>query len=352
MHLAKRAALAAAVLCLSAGLTACKKKESEAKKDEPAAKADDKGSGSGSGSASGTPDKPADTKADALAGFKGAMAEVKAGAVEGIGGGGGMGGIAGKLGGLFGGGAAKTAAPAEPGAQDGDRHAMGAGQDPSANAAAEAPPAAAAAELKFPPAGQPGGGCDKVTERLMIIIDQMMERELGELTAEQKAAAASEIKAQMDSVEGEVMKMCTDQNWSQELKDCALTAMSEADFDKCDQYAPEELQDPPVADEDGDGEYEPGEDYPEAPAQPLAAWTGGDDCKAVGDRMVQLTMAQVGELPDEYKAQVEQELAESATQLATMCTEGNWSAEVRKCFLAAGTIDVAGECFGQLGGGM
>lgn len=338
MHLAKRATLVAAVLFVSAGLTSCKKQEKDAeKKTDPVVTAGSgTGTGSGSGSGTGTGSgSAAPIATEALKGFKGAMAQVTPSTTGGLGA---------KLGGLFGGGVKEdaAAAPAAAGDQAPGRHAMGKGQDPSAVAEPAAPPTTDGPKLTFPPAGARGGDCAAVTDRIMIIVEQMMAAELGSLTAEQKAAAKSEIDSQMASVRDEFMKMCTDQSWSQELKDCALTAMSEAEFEKCDQYAPPETEE----------ELEPGEDYPAEPAKPVPAWTGGDDCKAVGDRMMQLATAQVGDIPAESRAEYDKSIAESAVEITNMCASGQWSESVRKCVLQAPTIDAAGECLSQVGGGM
>jgi len=347
MHLAKRAALAAAVLVLSAGPTACKKKDAEKKADPTVTP--DKGSGSasgtGTGSASGDVKAEAKPAEAALLGFKGAMAVAGGKGPES---GGGMG-IGAKLGGLFGGGTSAAMAdshkldkagptsiePGEPVSPDHEGDDVKGGPAPS--------PAAA---IKFPPAGQAGGDCAAVTDRLIIIISAMMNGEMGELTDEQKGAAKTEVDAQMAEMKAMVMTMCTDQAWSQELKDCALAAMSEADLDACEQYAPDDLKhEEPVED------YEPGEDYPAEPPKPVPAWTGGDSCKDVGDRLVQLATAQMGDLPTEAVDEMASSLQEAAEQVKVMCEDGKWSDSVRTCILTAPNIDATGECMAGIAGG-
>jgi hypothetical protein len=352
MKLAKGAALAAALLVISVGGTACKKKDA-GKKQDPAAKTE--GSGSASASGSGSAAATTEKKKDPLMGMKGAMASAnvggKAGAVGGMGlGGGGMG-IGAKLGGLFGGGAKEAAAAPAPGAEPTEVHKTGKGgpdpDDEKIEAGDEEP--AEHVAVKFPPPGQAGGDCAAVTDRLMIVLTQMMQGEMGELTEEQKGAAAKEVEAQMTEMRTQLLTMCTDQKWPQELKDCALTAMSEEDLDGCDKYVPEGMDDGDSDDGDGDGDYEPGEDYPAEPAKPVPAWTGGDDCQAVGDRMIQLATAQMGaEAEGEGAAEMAASLKEAAAELVTMCTDGKWPDDVRKCVLAAPTIDDAGECLSKI----
>jgi hypothetical protein len=276
-------------LALAAAVTGCKKDEKK-----PAAKVAD--------AAAAKPAAPPPEAAAAISGFKSVAAS------SGGGGGGAFGGIGGKLGDLFGGGAAPAAAAAPAEADD---------------MPAEAPPS-----FTFPPAAPKGGDCDAVAERLVLVIKAYIAAEMNEMTPEEQQMARGMIDSMVADMRPEMLSMCKDEGWSQELRDCALTATSVADFEACDKLAPPEPAAAPP------------------PSKPVPAWSGGKECKDVGARLKQLTLAtaDTGDLPP---GTVEQ-LDDYAAQLTAACTEGQWSEAARTCMVNAPTLDDIGNCFGAL----
>lgn len=274
----------AVVLCTAA----CKKDEK--KKEEPApaeAKKEEV-------------EKPATPPPEAAAALSGFQAAAKADPPKS----GRIAGLGGKLGGLFGGGGG--ARPAE------------------ADSIGRSPPP----DAKFPPPAAKGGDCDAVADRLMLVIDAFIEAEMKGLTAEEQAVLRGMIDGERAGMLTQLLAMCNDEKWSQELRDCALTATSLDAFDACEQFAPA------------------GSTLADPPGQP--AWTGGDSCKDVGLRLTQLAIVSMGDLDPAVKAEMDQALAESARQMEETCTTGNWNAEVRKCMVSAATIDDVTPCFEKL----
>jgi hypothetical protein len=191
---------------------------------------------------------------------------------------------------------------------------------------------AAASATELPPPAARGGDCDSVADRLMLVMKAYVEGQLTALTDEEREAAKGMIDGELAGMRPQLLAMCTDEKWSQELRDCALTAASMDAFDACGQFAPAGSA---LA--------------AEAPATPAPAWTGGDSCKDVGLRLTQLATVSMGGLDPAMKAEMEQALAESAKQMEEACTTGNWNAEVRKCMVDAAAIDDVTPCFEKLG---
>ena len=328
MQLAKRLALVVALVCV--GSVGCKKE----KKDQPSEKKDEKkeatgsGSGSGTGSGTGSGSATAETKdpaaTQAIRGFAAIAATEKAGQTAGEMGGGGF---AGTLGGLFGGGGGAEAAAAPVAADKPTGEAVaadvGEGDQPAETGTGSE------FDIEFPPPGEKGGDCNAVTDRLMIIIDRMIAKQLGTLSEEERKMAAGMMEEQMKTMRDEVLKMCVDQKWSQELKDCALTASDAKSFQDCEKYAPQDT----AATVDT--------------AEPVAvpAYSGGTECKDVGERLRQLTLAMVGDVPPEAKAEVDKALDEQAAQITTECQNSQWPEAWRACVVKADSIDAATACF-------
>ena len=191
---------------------------------------------------------------------------------------------------------------------------------------------AAASATELPPPAARGGDCDSVADRLMLVMKAYVEAKLASLPAEDRAAAKGMIDGELAGMRPQLLAMCTGEKWSQELRDCALTAASIDAFDACGQFAPA-------------GSALAAED----PATPAPAWTGGDSCKDVGLRLTQLAAVSMGGLDPAMKSEMERALAESAKQTEEACTTGNWNAEVRTCMVAAATIDDVTPCFEKLG---
>jgi hypothetical protein len=185
-------------------------------------------------------------------------------------------------------------------------------------------------DTRFPPPAPKGGDCDAVADRVMLMVDAYIAAEMKQLSPEEQAMAKSVMSADVAGVRGQLVTMCRDEQWSQELRDCTLTATSVAELDGCERHAPAGAA-------------------ATAEAAPPPAWTGGDSCKDVGLRLTQLAMVSMGEVDPAIKAEMEQALAESARQMEEACTTGNWNAEVRACMVAAATIDDVTPCFEKLG---
>lgn len=353
MKLVTRVALGAALV---AALAACKKDD---KKSEPAAK---------EGTAAATAAKPAEDKpaepakgTEAMAALKGAMAKADAPkqAMPGLGlassgGGGGMGGIGAALGGLFGGGGgARAAAPAAPSAPGAPAAPAAPGEEAKGAQADEAaggdiPPEYA--NVKLPPPAPKGGDCEAVATRIQGLVVAVMEIELAKLGDEERKLAEGQIQGMVGEMKQQMKDMCESQKWPQELKDCVLTAPDMGALQQCEQYVTEEMK---QADMAGGGDEPEAPDEPDEPAVPVAAvpaWTGGDDCKAVGERVMQVAMANAGsDIPEEFKAEMEKAMAEAIGQITSMCTSMSWSAEQRGCFFKAGTMDAMESCFSNIG---
>jgi hypothetical protein len=307
-------ALVAVILCLLA--SGCKKE----KKD--AAKTDEKAEGSGS-AAEVKPPAPAPEAAAAVRGFAALAATETAGKAAGSMGGGGGGGIGGALGGIFGGGRAAEAAPSAPSndtkAPEGEQMA--------------APSEGPDFNIEFPPAGEKGGDCAAVTDRVMVIVTRMVDKEMAKLPDDQRAMAEGVLKEQYAEMRKQFLTMCADQKWSQDLKDCILLATDGTALQACDQYAPKDT----------------GTTAAEPAAEPVAApeYKGGDECSDVAARMRELTLLQVGTVPPEAQAEIDKALDEQAAQIAEMCKSGEWSQEWRHCVSHAATMDAASQCFGS-----
>jgi hypothetical protein len=346
MKLVTRVALCAALV---AGLAACKKDE---KKSEPAAKTDGTATATATGTAA--PTEPAKKEGvEALSAVKGAIAKADQpmGAMPNLGmsggSGGGMGGLGAALGGLFGGGGGAARAAEAPSAPAAPGEEAKAAQPVDDGEGDQPPPEDGVPDefknIKLPPPGAKGGDCSAVADRIKGLVVAMMEQELGKLPADQRGMVQGQMDEMVAEVHGQMKQMCEDQKWPQTLKDCVLTAPDMGALQKCEQYVTEEMK-------NQGGPDEPGE--PEPPTEPVAAapaWTGGDDCTAVGQRVMQLAMLQAGEMPPEVKAEVEKSLQEAIAQIAAVCTEGKWSAEVRGCFFKAGTMEAAEACFQTAG---
>jgi hypothetical protein len=262
----------------------------------------------------------------------------------------GLGGMGAALGGLFGGGGNKAAAaapmadkkdPVDPG-QPTDT-AEPPPDDPNMGGGEENP----FAGITLPPAMAKGGGCQEVADRIEQIIVVMFQAQVGEMDAETKKLVEAQMGDAIPQMKAQMLQMCEAQHWPQELKDCVLTAATPGDLEGCEQYVTEEMKNSEMT--GGiDEPTEPAE--PPPPEQPAPAWSGGDDCGAVGQRIVQLAINQAGDMPDDQKKMMEEAMAEAASQIVDACTQGQWSAEVRTCFLKSGTIQDAEVCFQNVGG--
>lgn len=197
------------------------------------------------------------------------------------------------------------------------------------------------ANIKLPPAAPKGGDCQAVADRLEIVIRAMLETQFGTMDADTRKMVEGQMGSMIPDLKAEMLKMCNEQKWPQELKDCVLVAETADALQGCEQYVTEEMKNSDF------GGGEPPE--PPMPEQPAPAWSGGDDCAAVGQRIAQLAMNQAGELDEESKKMMEEAMAASTAEIVEVCTQGQWSADVRSCFLKAGTIQDAEVCFGNLG---
>ncbi|MCB9559712.1 MAG: hypothetical protein H6709_17975 [Kofleriaceae bacterium] len=214
---------------------------------------------------------------------------------------------------------------------------------------------AAYANVKFPPPGAKGGDCTAVADRVHAIVKAAANAELGDMDANTRKMAEQAMDSELAKVRTQILEMCKAQNWPQVLKDCALTAADMQALQGCEQYVTDEMRAADAAgddagDDDGDV-YDDGDggDDDAPAAKPVPAWTGGDDCQAVGERVAQLAMAQLGDVPAEMKADVEGAMKEAITEVVNTCKAGKWSAEARGCFLKASTIEAAEDCFGKVG---
>jgi hypothetical protein len=170
-----------------------------------------------------------------------------------------------------------------------------------------------------------------MTERLMKIVDKMVAKQMGQLPADQQQMAQGAMKDQMDQLKASIQQQCTEQKWSQELIDCVDGATDGKGIQACEKYAPAQPAQP--------AEPAPTE------AKPVAEWTGGHECKDVGERMRQLTLAQVGDIPDDQKADIDKALDDQVASITKSCTDDAWSDAWRDCIVHAPDMDAVSGCF-------
>lgn len=318
---------------LVAGFAACKKD----KKEDGAAKGTGTAVGTGTGTAagSGTGTGAKVEGGQAMSAIKGAIAMADGKDAPSAGG---LGGMGAALGGLFGGGRPSAAI-----APMGEDKAGNPDQPPPTTIVEgdEQPPTEPTtpdfADVKFPAAGKAGGGCPEVADRIDSIIRAVFTSQIGQLDAETRKMVEAEVEAEIGKVKTQMLEMCTSQSWTQPLKDCLLVAMDMNAVQACEQHMTEAQKNAPAPD-----------DKPSEPAKPVPAWTGGDDCNAVGERITQLAIGQVDLDPDQQKEMMET-MKDATGEIVTACTAGSWSAEVRGCFFKAASINDAEGCFQNAG---
>lgn len=92
---------------------------------------------------------------------------------------------------------------------------------------------------------------------------------------------------------------------------------------------------------------------PTPPAAPVAGASDAD-CDKVASHLMDMAMAQGGaEIPAEYRAQMEEMMAEAKAEVAKMCAT-QFSPEIKQCVLGAKSMDDMNKCealFNQMGGG-
>jgi hypothetical protein len=323
MQLAKRLTLVAAVVWLGAVGGGCKKEEK--KPSEPAAVKKDAGAGSGT---SASAPKPPKAELDGFA----AVAKTEAAGKS-------AGATTGGLGGLFGGGAMAEAEPTGVAQDDSDKDDMPPGpvepdDEPADPVVRE--PEDVAFDIEFPPAAAKGGDCTAVTDRLAIIMQRVIEKQLAGASEEERAAAGPIMAEQMAGMKSTMATMCVDQKWSQELKDCALTATDQASFQACEKYAPKDVG----------GQAEPARN-PASETVAAPAWTGGNACADVASRLRQLTLLQIGTLPADQQGAIDKALDDQVAEVTKACTGDKWPEATRDCIVHASTMDAVGECFAE-----
>jgi hypothetical protein len=206
-------------------------------------------------------------------------------------------------------------------------------------------------DLKLPPPGQAGGDCAAVADRLMGIVIPMIEAQMAEayktMTPEQKAAAEQYLKENFkpEEMKAQFVTMCEQQGWSQELKDCVLTAADVPALEKCESLAPKDTTaaaEPPPAET---------EDYTDDVAAPTATapeWTGGNSCDDVGTRFMELYMLSMGDTstwPKETVDEVKKQLEDGMKQFVQSCKDANFSEAVRSCLVKSTSLDATNECW-------
>ncbi len=323
---------------LVAGLAACKKD----KKDEGAAKGTGTAVGTGTAAGSGTGTAAKVEGGQAMSAIKGAIAMADGKDAPSSGG---LGGMGAALGGLFGGGRPSAAiAPMGEDKQDKPSDPSDPLAPTSVDVGDEQPPTDPGmdmfANVQLPPAGKPGGDCTAVADRVDAIVRAVFTSQVGQLDADTRKMVEAQVEAEIGKVKTQMLEMCTSQNWPTVLKDCLLTAADMTALQGCEQHMTAEMKAGPPSD--------PDEPLP-APATPVPAWSGGDDCNAVGERIAQLAMGQVGDMSPEEKQMMMASMKDAMGEIVTACTAGSWSAEVRGCFFKAASIDDAEGCFRNAG---
>ncbi len=354
MHHAKRLSLVAVAL-IGASIVGCSKESDDKKKEEPKEQPPTPES-AGLG-------KPAAAQL-AMSGFLGAAKQAPnqpkavsgGGGFSGLFGGGlgGGGGLGAAMGGMLGGGGlggGGTAAPVpqadKPVAVD-----VGEGEQPPPEPAGGNNPFPP--NMKLPPPGKAGGDCVAVADRLMVLVTAMIDEQMKAQMATMDEATREMMKAQIaqymnsDMIKNEMVKACTSQNWSQQLRDCVLLATTVDDMMKCEQYAPKGAA--------GVGGGNDPDDYTDDVAAPEAtapAWTGGNSCEDVGKRMQQLytlSMGDQSQWPDESKKQVADQLAAANAQLVQACKDASFSEPVRSCLVKASNLEGTQACWELMAG--
>jgi len=188
--------------------------------------------------------------------------------------------------------------------------------------------------IPFPDPIAAGGDCAAVAGRLDKIMSAAIDAQLAQMPEDQRAEAKKMVEQQMGGdMAAMVEKMCKDQKWPQELIDCVDASTDQDSFMKCQKYAPKGMGKPkPV-------------DAPASEQAPVAEWTGGHECKDVGERLRQMTLAQVGDIPESEQAEVNKALDDQVTGLVETCTKSGWTDKQRDCVVHSATMDAVAGCF-------
>ena len=207
------------------------------------------------------------------------------------------------------------------------------------NADVASPPATTAVDIKLPPAQAAGGDCTAVSSRVAAIMIAAGEAQLGD-DAEARKIAEPMLRDAATAVRTEIDKQCTAQAWPQNLKDCLLTASDAASLQGCERFATQAMKDaaagaaPTLV--------------AERPTTPAPKWTGGHDCSAAGAHTAAILDWELSVAPPDVRASAADLVAQLKAGVELQCTSTPWPDDVRKCVVAAGSMDELNACSAKL----
>ncbi len=215
----------------------------------------------------------------------------------------------------------------------------------------EQPAEPAEAEIKLPPPYPKGGDCAAVGKRMGDMTRLAMEAELATADEETKKMAAAMMDQMVAEIPKQMTQLCQASGWTQELRDCVLTAGNMAALEACERLVTPEMQakmdgaeDLLAGGEGGEGSTG-GQTEPKGPAP---KWNGAsNDCAAVGDHVVALATWQLSGDEDAAAAAAPM-MSQIKDEVVKSCTGANWPEAARLCILKSSSIEAMDSCGDQL----